>query len=168
MRFYLGEEIEKRADTAKKSLGNHIEVLRLALVEIYDKIVVHGEAGDWYINELFSDVMRENKKMNNEEKNEIMPNASPVIYQIMLQILEGKFNMEDIVANIKFRNETVKFVFKIKQNSKLVDLSTKSFQQNMQNYQKKDHNHLFNSLIQKLLQGQQSKILPILSIDCAF
>ena len=84
MRFYLGEEIEKRADTAKKSLGNHIEVLRLALVEIYDKIVVHGEAGDWYINELFSDVMRENKKMNNEEKNEIMPNASPVIYQIML------------------------------------------------------------------------------------
>ena len=61
--------------------------------------------------------------MNGEEKDEIMPNASPVIYQIMLQILEGKFNMEDIVANITFRNETVEFVFKINQNSKLADLS---------------------------------------------
>jgi len=58
--------------------------------------------------------------------------------------------MEDIVANITFRNETVEFVFKIKQNSKLADLSTNSFQQKMQNYRKKVQNHLFNSLIHKL------------------
>ena len=45
---------------------------------------MNGGAGDWFINELFSNVMHAGKEMNIEEKNEIMPNASPVIYQIML------------------------------------------------------------------------------------
>ena len=45
---------------------------------------MHNEASDWYITELFSEVKREDKEMEHEIKNEIMPNASPVIYQIML------------------------------------------------------------------------------------